>query len=139
MATRTIGLALIICGVGCASSPSTRSSVGPPERPDLRVYVGTSETGDDTDRRGRLQSVMDVRLMLGSRHEHLVLVHSPAEADIAVAILERVVADSKGSLSLFPPRYYAGRNIVRLHSTVTRDGESVDLVGARWREDNAEG
>ena len=77
--------------------------------------------------------------MLGRRHEHLVLADSAAEADIAVAIVERVVADSGSSLSLLPPRYYAARNIVRLRSTVTRDGESVDLAGARWREDAAAG
>jgi hypothetical protein len=82
---------------------------------------------------------MAVRSTLARRHGHLVPVDSPAEADIAVAIVERVVADSKSSLSLFPPRYYASRNIVRLRVTVTRRDESADLVGSGWREDNAKG
>jgi len=101
--------------------------------------VGTPDTGDEADRRGRQQSVTDLRSTLGKRHEHLVLVESAVDADIVVAIVERVVADSGSSLSLLPPRYYASRNIVRLRSTVTRDGESVDLAGARWREDTAAG
>jgi len=82
---------------------------------------------------------MDVRSTLARKHDDLVLVDIPAQADIAVAIVERVVADSGSSLSIFPPRYYAPRNIVRLRVTVTRSGESVELVGARWREDNVKG
>ena len=72
-------------------------------------------------------------------HGRLVLVDSPAQADITVAIVERVSADSGSSFSLFPPRYYAARNIVRLRATVTRAGESADLTGGRWRESDAQG
>jgi len=75
---------------------------------------------------------------LGKAHGRLVLVDSPTEADITVAIIERVTADSGSSFSLFPPRYYAARSIVRLRATVTRAGESADLTGGRWRESDAQ-
>ena len=139
MAARTIALALAICGVGCASAPPSQSVVVPSDWPGPRVYVDTPDTGDDAERRARQQSVVDLRAALARRHGRLILVDSPAQADIAVAIVERVVADSKSSLSLLPPRYYAARNIVRLRATVTRAGESADLTGGRWRESDAQG
>lgn len=130
---------MIVCGVGCASGPSARTPAVPSHRTGRNAYVGTPDTGDDSDRRDRQQAVIAVRAALVRSHDHFVLVDSPAEADIAVTIVERVIADSKSSLSLIPPRYYAARSIVRLRATVTRQSESADLVGGKWREDNAEG
>jgi len=83
--------------------------------------------------------VADLRAALDKRPGRLVLVDSPAQADIAVGIVERVIADSKSSVSLFPPRYDAARSIVRLRATVTRAGESAELMGGRWRESDAQG
>ena len=80
-----------------------------------------------------------MRAALAKGRGRLVLVDTPAQADITVAIVERVIADSGSSLSLFPPRYYAARNIVRLRATVTRAGESAALMGGRWRESDAQG
>ena len=139
MAARTIGLALAICGVGCSSAAPSRSAVAPSDRLGPRVYVDTPPTGSAAERSARQQSVADVRAALGKAHGRLVLVDSPTEADITVAIIERVIADSGSSFSLFPPRYYAARSIVRLRATVTRAGESADLTGSRWRESDAQG
>lgn len=139
MAARTIGLALAICGVGCSSAAPSRPAVVRSDRPGPRVYVDTPYTGSDAERSARQQSVADVRAALGKAHGRLVLVDSPTEADITVAIIERVTADSGSSFSLFPPRYYAARSIVRLRATVTRAGESADLTGSRWRESDAQG
>ena len=139
MVARTIGLALAVGCVGCASAPPSRSAALPSDGPRTRVYVDTPDTGDETERRARQQSVVDLREALARRHGRLVVVDSPTQADIAVTIVERVVADSKGSLSLIPPRYYPARNIVRLRATVTRAGESADLTGDRWRESDAQG
>ena len=139
MAARAIGLALAICSVGCASAPPSRSVVVPTDWSGVRVYVDTPGTGDDAQRRARQQSVVDLRAALAKRRGRLVLVDTPAQADITVAIVERVIADSGSSFSLFPPRYYAARNIVRLRATVTRAGESADLMGGRWRESDAQG
>ena len=139
MAARTIGMALAICSVGCASAPASRSVVGGSDWTGLRLYVDTRDTDNDAERRARQQSVVDLRAALAKRHGRLVLVDTPAQADITVAIVERVIADSGSSFSLFPPRYYAARNIVRLRATVTRAGESADLTGGRWRESDAQG
>jgi hypothetical protein len=139
MAARTIGMALAICSVGCASAPPSRSVVVGSDWPGLRLYVDTRDTDNDAERQARQQSAVDLRAALAKRHGRLVLVDTPAQADITVAIVERVIADSGSSFSLFPPRYYAARNIVRLRATVTRAGESADLMGGRWRESDAQG
>ena len=139
MAARTIGLALALSVVGCTSAAPSGAVVVPSDRRGPRVYVDTPDTGTDAERSARQQSVADVRAALAKRHGRLVLVDGRAQADITVAIIERVTADSGSSFSLFPPRYYAARSIVRLRATVTRAGESADLTGGRWRESDAQG
>jgi hypothetical protein len=128
MDRRTIALALVIGGVGCASAPSKMSSVVPSDRPGRRVHVGTSDTGDDADRRGRQQSVMDVQSTVARRHDHRVPVDSPAQAEIAVAIVERVVADSKSSRALSAQVLCA-----KEHRSTSRDGHLRRRIdGSGW-------
>jgi len=129
MVARTIGLALAVGCVGCASAPPSRSAALPSDWPRARVYVDTPDTGDAAERRARQQSVVDLREALARRHDRLAVVDSPTQADIAVTIVERVVADSKGSLSLIPPRYYPARNIVRLPAA-RREAPGVDAAPA---------